>query len=492
MAEIKTPQIESPDFTDKNDLPSESYPELVPLTSTELTDEQRREERQFVWRLDLSLLVIGFLGYAFKYIDQQNISNAYVSGMKEDLNIVGNQYNYFTVLFNAGYIIMLWPSCILVSRIGPSKWLPFCEVMWGIFTCCLALSKNYRTIYGLRFLVGFFEGSAWPGYMTIISQWYLPHEIALRMSLYNIAQPVGAMLSGAMQGALSTNLEGHGGKAGWQWAFIVNGVCTIAIALAAFFVLPGYPERPNPLAGWYMKEKHIAIALRRNARVNRSGQRPITVKSFLNVFRNWKVWAFGLAWVLGGCTTPSGFFNLWLKSLKLPNGKARYSVAQLNYLPIAGQAISLGLQVIFSSISDYTGNRIGFLLLHFALNFTSEIILIIRPSNYHTYMAGWYLNYCGFAAMLIICGWASTVLADQPEARTVLFASGTLLAYILSAFVPLAAFPASEAPNWRIGAKLYLGFCLVGLALYLIIYFGLQYENKRKIKKSQEGKRQVA
>jgi hypothetical protein len=54
------------------------------------------------------------------------------------------------------------------------------------------------------------------------SQWYLPHEMALRMSLYNIAQPVGAMLSGAMQGALSTNLEGALGRTGWRWAFIIN------------------------------------------------------------------------------------------------------------------------------------------------------------------------------------------------------------------------------------------------------------------------------
>lgn len=98
-------------------------------------------------------------------------------------------------------------------------------------------------MYGLRFLIGFFEGATWPGYFTIIryvsecslqvvnttndndqSQWYLPHEMALRMSLYNMAQPVGAMLSGAMQGAMSTNLEGVMGRSGWRWAFIIN-VC---------------------------------------------------------------------------------------------------------------------------------------------------------------------------------------------------------------------------------------------------------------------------
>lgn len=32
-----------------------------------------KEERAFVWRLDCFFLVVGFLGYTFKYLDQTNI-----------------------------------------------------------------------------------------------------------------------------------------------------------------------------------------------------------------------------------------------------------------------------------------------------------------------------------------------------------------------------------------------------------------------------------
>lgn len=97
-----------------------------------------------------------------------------------------------------------------------------CQLLWGIFTCCLSVAKTSHQVYGLRFLIGFFEGTTWPAYYTIISQWYLPHEVGLRMSLYNIAQPAGAMLSGATQGALATTLHGAVGRAGWRWAFIIN------------------------------------------------------------------------------------------------------------------------------------------------------------------------------------------------------------------------------------------------------------------------------
>lgn len=36
-------------------------------------DVDPKEERAFVWRLDLCFLTVGFLGYMFKYIDQTNI-----------------------------------------------------------------------------------------------------------------------------------------------------------------------------------------------------------------------------------------------------------------------------------------------------------------------------------------------------------------------------------------------------------------------------------
>lgn len=40
------------------------------------------------------------------------------------------------------------------------------------------------------------------------------------------------------------------------------------------------------------------------------------------------------------------------------------SVAMLDYLPIAGQAIQLVAEILFSGFSDYFGVRLPFLLLH--------------------------------------------------------------------------------------------------------------------------------
>ena len=56
-----------------------------------------KEERKFLFKLDATLLTFGTLGMLITWIDTSNITNAFVSGMKEDLNLYGNQYNYIVV-----------------------------------------------------------------------------------------------------------------------------------------------------------------------------------------------------------------------------------------------------------------------------------------------------------------------------------------------------------------------------------------------------------
>lgn len=73
--------------------------EGIATQEVNLDNIDAKEERAFLWRLDLGFLTIGFLGYMFKYLDQINISNAYVSGMQEDLNLTGDELNYFTTYF---------------------------------------------------------------------------------------------------------------------------------------------------------------------------------------------------------------------------------------------------------------------------------------------------------------------------------------------------------------------------------------------------------
>lgn len=123
-----------------------------------------------------------------KYLDQQNINNAYVSGMKEDLNLKGNELNLydflaiwsqtnrmlmnsrFTTYFNVAYCIMLIPSQVILTYIRPSYWLPGLEIVWGVLTGLIAMTTHAKQVYVLRVFLGLCESSAWPGMMTLLSK----------------------------------------------------------------------------------------------------------------------------------------------------------------------------------------------------------------------------------------------------------------------------------------------------------------------------------
>lgn len=69
------------------------------------TLDKSPEERRFLFKLDAALLSFASLGYFIKYLDQVNINNAFVSGMKEDLSLFGNQLNYMQTCWTVGYVI---------------------------------------------------------------------------------------------------------------------------------------------------------------------------------------------------------------------------------------------------------------------------------------------------------------------------------------------------------------------------------------------------
>lgn len=134
-------------------------------------DETRSPlERDLVRRLDIFLLTFGCISQVIKYLDQTNISSAYVSGMKEDLGLYGDELNYFTTWFSVSYCIMLIPSQVIMTWVRPSWWLPGLEIGWGIMTGLVALCTNAKQVYVLRVFLGLFESSAWPGMVTLFSE----------------------------------------------------------------------------------------------------------------------------------------------------------------------------------------------------------------------------------------------------------------------------------------------------------------------------------
>lgn len=71
----------------------------------DVLDIADREERRLMYKLDAVLVTFMSAGYFLKYLDQANVNSAFVSGMKEDLNMYGNQLTTAITCWTVGYAI---------------------------------------------------------------------------------------------------------------------------------------------------------------------------------------------------------------------------------------------------------------------------------------------------------------------------------------------------------------------------------------------------
>ena len=146
--------------------------------------DKPKEEKWFLFKLDIFLLSIACLGYFSKNLDQANINNAYVSGMKEALHLEGSELTYAGNVFTAGYVIGQMPAVILVTRVRPSILIPTVEIIWSILTFCSAAVKSAPQLYAVRFFVGLCESAYFPTVVYMVGSWYTKRERGKRLTIF--------------------------------------------------------------------------------------------------------------------------------------------------------------------------------------------------------------------------------------------------------------------------------------------------------------------
>ncbi|KAK9460866.1 major facilitator superfamily domain-containing protein [Lipomyces oligophaga] len=428
-------------------------------------------ERQYIQRLDFFMFSYSLLSYVVKFLDQNNVSNAYVSGMKEDLNLQGQERNLFNTFFNVGYLIGSIPSQVIINRTRASIFIPSCELIWSVLVMTLAAAKNAKTIYGIRFIIGLCEATVFPGFALILGSWYYPNQLAKRMALFECSSSAAQMFSGYIQSGAYANLNGRYGISGWQWAFIIDGIISIPIACMGYFCLPDFPTTTRAL--WLNKEQR-AYGIERMAKIGRKPPRKLTLKRLGKFFLTFRPWVFCGPYNLGNFGSSYSYFNLWLSAT------GRYSVEQVNILPTAGNAISIVITYTFSLLSDFTGRRGSLAFLVTLIPFFTNICLAVWDISFNFKLAVNLINYASWSSQPIIISWAAESFQDDAETRGLVVGLGNTMSYIMSAWLPLLLFPTPEAPVYKYGYKFSAGFYGLQLVAIPIFWYYVRWEQKSK------------
>lgn len=185
---------------------------------------------------------------------------------------------------------------------------------WTLLTFVLAAATKAEHVIGIRFLIGLTESIFYPAAHLVLGSWYKPSELGKRAGIIYAVGSAAGMFSGYLQIAVYKNLNGTLGKAGWQWLFIMDGVISIPIAIAGFWLLPDYPHNTR---AFYLNDKDRAMAQKRMADVGRAPKGTLGWNIVKRLFGRWHIYPLTLLYIVfsnNGSSNSVNPLTLWLKS----------------------------------------------------------------------------------------------------------------------------------------------------------------------------------
>ncbi|KAI1496943.1 major facilitator superfamily domain-containing protein [Biscogniauxia marginata] len=425
---------------------------------TWFTEEDTEEERRFITKLDWLVVPYAVLSYWVKYIDQANLNNAYVSGLKEDLGFEGNELVQLQTFYVVGAVTGQIPFLFLLTYIPLNFLIPFLDVAWGIFTLLQFRSSGFAELAAYRFLVGWFEAAYFPVMHYLFGSWYRGDEIGRRGGMFYIGLSLGTLTAGFIQAGASARLHGVNGLAGWRWMYIICALITIPVGVLGWFVIPGTPDKPNRLV---LNQHDIDVGkkrLERSGHVSDGKFKLVNLKSILRKPKFWGIICVDILFWNAGLHAGAGTFLLWLKSL------GRYSEAHVNELGTIAPGLGIFYTLFVCFSSDLLLGPAWAITLAHTWNSIGLIILVIWDVPESAKWLAFSTIYASASMSSVLHGWVNTQLRDSPAERSFALVLINIVSQSTTAWTPLLVFPTVEATRYPKG----FAFCL-GCAILLII-----------------------
>ncbi|CRK35241.1 hypothetical protein BN1708_016424 [Verticillium longisporum] len=229
--------------------------EMADVDNVDLND--REMEKRVIRKQDMHLLPWMCITYLLCYLNRISLGNARTlndtqpeDNILKQLDLSGSRYSIVIAVFFVPYVIFEFPGTLLMKHFSPSKWIARIVISVGL----VAMSTSAVSSFSTLLLARFFSGAAEAGFSSAVMMhlcfWYKPEERATRMAIFASSVALACAFGGLIASAISF-LNGFGGLSGWQWLFILEGTPGVLVGLAAWFLLPDYPQT----ASWLTPEE---------------------------------------------------------------------------------------------------------------------------------------------------------------------------------------------------------------------------------------------
>src|SRR5690349_21035807 len=163
----------------------------------------------------ISLITIGTI---LNYLTRTTLSGAAPALMAE-LGIGVQEYSWVTIAFQVGIALQAIAGHIL-DLIGLKLGFGLFALAWSGLMMLHAAATGWPMLAALRGLMGFAEGTAQPGGMKAVAEWFPARERGFAGGFYNIGASFGSMLAGPL---VAWAVTYHS----WRYAFVVAGALAL-------------------------------------------------------------------------------------------------------------------------------------------------------------------------------------------------------------------------------------------------------------------------
>lgn len=298
----------------------------------------RLQDKKLLLRLDLKLIPWLCLLYLMAFLDRTNIGNARLDGLQTDLNITSSQYNASLSIFFVSYSVFEPLTNVLLKRLRPSVFIPAIMVVWGIVMTTMGLTHNFAGLMAARWFLGLAEAGLFPGISYYLSCWYKRSEFGIRMAIFFSAAAVSGSFGGLLATAIGL-MKGVGGKGGWAWIFILEGILTVFIGIASFWMVHDFPDEAR-----FLSDADRARVIRRLKADQQSSaeHESFQMSYFWASVKDWKTWLSAIIYM--GSDGPLYAFSLFLPTIINDLGYTKTKAQLLSVPPYAAAAmLTIGL-----------------------------------------------------------------------------------------------------------------------------------------------------
>ncbi|KAF7162003.1 hypothetical protein CNMCM5623_007374 [Aspergillus felis] len=255
------------------------------------------EENKVVRKIDLRITLLACVMLMALELDKSNIQQANADNFLTDLHLTRDGHGKMARRRQMGS----FPDDIMVNR----RSVPV-----------LALWQDILSVYKGS------SGVAIRGMILYLSYYYKHHELSIRLGFWYTASSFADILAGFFAFGI-LHLQGVGGRAGWRWLFLIEGLLTLTLGLLAFILMPPSPTQTANWArgkkGWFTEREEI-IMVNRIIREDPSkgtmhNRQPLSLKLIWQSFKDYDLWPLyiiGLLFLIPSATI-SQYFTLLLK-----------------------------------------------------------------------------------------------------------------------------------------------------------------------------------